>query len=81
MAFDNAAEATDTTDLWDAIRPETILNGRTGRGVRVARGRPARTRGEFRPARSIGGRLTRPKSRRPRRIAMIAPLRARYSAV
>jgi subtilisin family serine protease len=37
MAFDNAAEATDvTSDLWAAIQPETLWQGRTGRGVRVA---------------------------------------------
>lgn len=37
MAFDIAAEATDTTsDLWATIEPATIWQGRTGRGVRVA---------------------------------------------
>jgi subtilisin len=37
MALDIAAEATETTaDLWAAIRPETLWEGRTGRGVRVA---------------------------------------------
>jgi subtilisin len=37
MAFDIAAEATETTaDLWAAIQPEAIWKGRTGRGVRVA---------------------------------------------
>jgi subtilisin len=37
MAFDIAAEATETTaDLWAAIQPETLWKGRTGRGVRVA---------------------------------------------
>ncbi|HEY5074860.1 MAG TPA: S8 family serine peptidase [Pyrinomonadaceae bacterium] len=37
MAFDIVAEATETTaDLWAAIQPETLWQGRTGRGVRVA---------------------------------------------
>jgi subtilisin family serine protease len=37
MAFDTATLATDTAaDLWTGIQPETIWNGRTGRGVRVA---------------------------------------------
>src|ERR1700693_3362404 len=37
MAFDNAAAATDAiSDLWAAIQPETLWQGRTGRGVRVA---------------------------------------------
>jgi subtilisin len=37
MASDIVAEATETTaDLWAAIRPETLWQGRTGRGVRVA---------------------------------------------
>lgn len=36
MAFDIVAEATETTaDLWAAIQPETLWQGRTGRGVRV----------------------------------------------
>src|SRR6058998_3575977 len=37
MPFDHAAAATDmASDLWAAIEPETIWQGRTGRGVRVA---------------------------------------------
>src|SRR2546422_1203861 len=37
MVTDTAAEvAATTTDLWAAIRPETIWEGRSGRGVRVA---------------------------------------------
>jgi len=37
MASDIVAEATETTaDLWAAIQPETLWQGRTGRGVRVA---------------------------------------------
>src|SRR5712691_10287317 len=37
MAIDIAAEATETpVDLWAAIQPETLWEGRTGRGVRVA---------------------------------------------
>ena len=37
MVPDTAAEvAATTTDLWAAIRPETIWQGRSGRGVRVA---------------------------------------------
>ena len=37
MVPDTASKGTDTpTDLWAAIQPETILEGRTGRGVRVA---------------------------------------------
>jgi len=37
MALETTAEATETmNDLWAAIQPETIWNGRTGRGVRVA---------------------------------------------
>jgi subtilisin len=37
MVTDIAAEvAATTTDLWAAIRPETIWQGRSGRGVRVA---------------------------------------------
>ena len=37
MPFDNAAAAKDmASDLWAAIEPETIWQGRTGRGVRVA---------------------------------------------
>jgi subtilisin family serine protease len=37
MAFDIVAEATErTADLWAAIQPETLWQGRTGRGVRVA---------------------------------------------
>jgi subtilisin family serine protease len=37
MALDIVAEATETTaDLWAAIQPETLWQGRTGRGVRVA---------------------------------------------
>jgi len=37
MPSDNAAAAKDTaSDLWAAIEPETIWQGRTGRGVRVA---------------------------------------------
>ena len=37
MASETTPEATNITiDLWDAIRPETIFDGRTGRGVRVA---------------------------------------------
>jgi subtilisin len=37
MGVDIAAEATGIpSDLWDAIQPETLWQGRTGRGVRVA---------------------------------------------
>ena len=37
MVPDTASKGTDTpTDLWAAIRPDTIWEGRTGRGVRVA---------------------------------------------
>jgi subtilisin family serine protease len=37
MALETTAEATETMkDLWAAIQPEAIWNGRTGRGVRVA---------------------------------------------
>ena len=37
MASETKPEATrTTTDLWGAIQPETIFEGRTGRGVRVA---------------------------------------------
>jgi subtilisin family serine protease len=37
MALETTAEAAHmTNDLWAAIQPETIWNGRTGRGVRVA---------------------------------------------
>jgi len=37
MALETPPEATETpTDLWAAIRPETLWKGRTGRGVRVA---------------------------------------------
>ncbi len=37
MAPETTEQANDPTiDLWDAIRAETILEGRTGRGVRVA---------------------------------------------
>ena len=37
MASETKTEAASPTiDLWDAIRPETIFEGRTGRGVRVA---------------------------------------------
>jgi subtilisin len=37
MAVDIAAEAAGvTSDLWAAIQPETLWQGRTGRGVRVA---------------------------------------------
>src|SRR6266853_187255 len=37
MALETTAEAAQATnDLWAAIQPETIWNGRTGRGVRVA---------------------------------------------
>src|SRR6267378_3973538 len=36
MAFDTAAEANASNDLWAGIQPEGIWNGRTGRGVRVA---------------------------------------------
>src|SRR3979490_531924 len=37
MALEAPAEAAHATnDLWAAIQPETIWNGRTGRGVRVA---------------------------------------------
>src|SRR6266704_3455260 len=37
MALETTAEATETmNDLWAAIQPEAIWNGRTGRGVRVA---------------------------------------------
>ena len=37
MVPETTAQATETmNDLWAAIQPETIWNGRTGRGVRVA---------------------------------------------
>jgi subtilisin len=36
MAFDIAAGATETADLWATIQPETLWKERTGRGVRVA---------------------------------------------
>ncbi len=37
MVLEITAEATETmNDLWAAIQPEAIWNGRTGRGVRVA---------------------------------------------
>src|SRR5689334_12333804 len=37
MTPDTATRPTDTLpDLWAGIEPETIWNGRTGRGVRVA---------------------------------------------
>ncbi len=37
MVLETRAEATETmNDLWAAIQPEAIWNGRTGRGVRVA---------------------------------------------
>src|SRR5258707_7957157 len=37
MALETTSEAAHmTNDLWAAIQPETIWNGRTGRGVRVA---------------------------------------------
>jgi subtilisin len=37
MAPETAGQVKDSTiDLWDSIRAETILEGRTGRGVRVA---------------------------------------------
>jgi subtilisin len=37
MPFDTAPEATETpVDLWAAIQPEKLWQGRTGRGVRVA---------------------------------------------
>jgi len=37
MALETTAEAAQATDdLWATIQPETIWNGRTGRGVRVA---------------------------------------------
>jgi subtilisin len=37
MVLDTAADPTQMPlDLWDAIQPETIWQGRTGRGVRVA---------------------------------------------
>lgn len=36
MAFDTAAEANASNDLWAGIQPENLWAGRTGRGVRVA---------------------------------------------
>jgi subtilisin family serine protease len=36
MAFDTAAEANASNDLWAGIQPEDLWAGRTGRGVRVA---------------------------------------------
>jgi len=36
MALDIAEEARPAPDLWAAIQPETLWQGRTGRGVRVA---------------------------------------------